>query len=71
VNELVDATAIRVGDRIIRHQRPVKVTRIKNYTHANDNTLEFRTFSEARGYEDIWLTALDMIFRVVEERPRP
>lgn len=67
----MDATAIRVGDRIIRHQRAVEVTRIKNFTHSNDNTLEFRTFSESRGYEDIWFSALDMIFRVVEERTRP
>lgn len=71
MNELVDATAVRAGDRIIRHQRTVEVSRIKRCTHTNDDTIEFRTFSEPRGYEDIWFSAQDTILRVGEERPHP
>nr|DAV51516.1 MAG TPA: hypothetical protein [Caudoviricetes sp.] len=67
--ELVDATDISVGDRIIRHRRIEEVARIKSYKHTNDDTLEFELLSESHGCENVLFSSQDMIFKVAAERP--
>ena len=62
--ELVNADSICVGDRIIRHQRIEKVVRTKDM---NDDTLEFRVFSESRGYKDVLFSSQDTILKLIKE----
>lgn len=64
--ELVDADYICPGDRIVRNRRVAEVTRVKDYMHMNDDTLEFRVFTEARGYETFMTSSRTKIIRVVE-----